>query len=201
LCVYLQFNINKIHSVLFCSDLGWLPEREHLAQVSYQHDAVLSPNQQCRSTEGKGWYTLSVLMTVSRDNTVQGQHSLPTPVSGMTSVFMVQSYSPCGDNVHPIQYIVSGNHPTQNIYQAASRSVQPFLQSSQQTGQSVPIPYNGLPLSPQNCPSHGGSRPPSTHGSLRPRKSAPKSISIDSAAGRTITIQRQTNGQTTLLHP
>ena len=94
------------------------------------------------------------------------------------------------------------NHPTQNIYQTASRSVQPFLQSSQQTGQSVPILYNGTPFSPQNCPSHGGSRPPSTHGSLgRPPKCAPKSISTDSVAELTITTERQTNGQTTLRRP
>jgi len=43
--------------------------------------------------------------------------------------------------------------PADSASQMTSRSVQLFLHSSPQ---SVPILYNGPPLPPQNCPSHGG---------------------------------------------
>jgi len=61
---------------------------------------------------------------------------------------MVQSRSPGGANVHPRSNTCFLG-PPESTTQTASRSVQPFLHSSQQ---KVPTLYNGPPLSPQNCP-------------------------------------------------
>ena len=57
----------------------------------------------------------------------------------------VQSYSPCGANVHLNTCFLG---PPESILQTASRSVRPFLHSSRQ---NVPILYNGPPP-PENCP-------------------------------------------------
>jgi len=47
--------------------------------------------------------------------------------------------------------------PSKLIIGMVSGSILPFLHSSLQ---SVPIVYNGLPLTPQNCPFYGGAVPP-----------------------------------------
>ena len=66
--------------------------------------------------------------------------------------------------------------PIRAITQTASRSVQLFLLSSPQ---SVPVLYNGTPISPLKiAPSHGGSGPPSNTWFLCPtRVLNPNSIS------------------------
>jgi len=83
--------------------------------------------------------------------------------------------------------------PPESKFHTASRSVQPFLHSSQQR---VAILYNGPPPPTQNCPSYGGYEPPNNTWFLGPtRLSIPKSISISSAvfAGLTTVTHRQIN--------
>jgi len=90
--------------------------------------------------------------------------------------------------------------PSKPATQTASRSVQPFLHRWLHS--SVPVLYNGLPLSPQNCPFPWGCGHPSNTCFLEPtRVLSANGISISSAvlAWLTSAIDRQTDRQTTLL--
>jgi len=73
----------------------------------------------------------------------------------------VRSYPPGGANVHCHLTHASLRSP-KFIPQTASQSVQPFLHSS---WRKVPIFYNKLSLSPQNCPFAWGTWTPPIHGS------------------------------------
>ena len=85
--------------------------------------------------------------------------------------------------------------PPESSTQTASRSVKPSLH---RRPQSIPILYNGTPLAPQNCPSHGGIWTPSNTWFPGPtRVLNPNGISIGSAIFARLTSI--TDRQTTLL--
>jgi len=98
---------------------------------------------------------------------------------------------PMGDLDHHLTHCSMG--PLEPRTQTASRSVQPFLQGSLQ---SIPIPYNGPPLTPKLAPSVGNSGPPPNTWFLWPtRVLNPNSITNNSTifAGLTTVTDRPTD--------
>jgi len=87
--------------------------------------------------------------------------------------------------------------PSKLIIGMVSGSILPFLHSSLQ---SVPIVYNGLPLTPQNCPFYGGAVPPFNTWFTGPTYVFnPNGVSIGWAVFAGLTILWLTDRQTTTL--
>jgi len=89
----------------------------------------------------------------------------------VTCTWTVQSYSPgCANVYHHLTH--ASLDPPESTRQTASRSVQPFLQSSRQ---AVLILHWAAPLiPPQSCPFAAWSGPHLIHGSLSHRSPQPK---------------------------
>jgi len=71
-------------------------------------------------------------------------HSNLTKRSHCHHTWTVQSYSPGGATVHPIQYMLLCTHPSPH----SKRHLNRFSRFAHRSRQTVPILYNGLPLSP-----------------------------------------------------
>jgi len=129
---------------------------------------------------------LSNLNTGTARNAV-GQSNLANRPHRRDTWMVVQSYSPCGDNVHPLTHAYSLGLP-EYIPQTASRSVQAFLHSSRQ---GVPILTPVCP-SPSKLPLRmGRSRPPSNTWFLGPtRVHNPNGTSIGFAVLQGLRKQR-----------
>jgi len=129
---------------------------------------------------------------------ISGQNNL-TKRPHRRRTWTVQSYSPCGANVHPhLTHASLG--PSKSIRQTASRSVQPFAQLTAECPHT--LQWTAPPLSLRIDLAHGASGPPSNMWLLGPTRvhnpngrSIVWPISISSAIFAGLT-DRQTNQPT-----